>query len=134
MNKMKNQFIPSEILVEEWKEKSFQEVNGEKIFDYNEFVKLAAQWGADRELDACCSVINEEYERWFETTEEDYTPMEGEDLYDMRRPKTMKQKIIEALDRMVIGEGMQSKYDAKEYIFIRKHLFQMEEENFELGH
>ena len=73
---------PAENSIAKWS----KETQG-NVFD---IVCLAAQWGADQELEACCE--------WLEKNTDDYIAIEY--LRDTRRPKppSLKEQALQALD------------------------------------
>jgi hypothetical protein len=67
----------------------------EKVgYTLGQIITLAAQWGADRELEACC--------KW---TTGNFGELPGRNLHLFRRPKpqSLKEKALEAQQRMWDG-------------------------------
>ena len=84
---MTNPITPPPELVEQWFDASVLE--GAITYDEFNFANLAAQWGADQELEACCE--------WFIC---DWTDIETADkLRAARRPKppSLKEQALEQL-------------------------------------
>jgi hypothetical protein len=84
---MTNPITPPPELVEQWFDASVLE--GAITYDEFNFANLAAQWGADQELEACCE--------WFIC---DWTDIETADkLRAARRPKppSLKDQALEQL-------------------------------------
>jgi len=80
---------PPPELIEDWIEIAKPEP-WERPPDPNVLCTLAAQWGADKELEACC--------KWLPKL----PPWSGEDLQRHRRPKppSLKEQALDELDRI----------------------------------
>jgi hypothetical protein len=88
---------PPPELVQEWCEQLFGCPDEPEINAF-ELVRLAAQWGADQELEACCEWLVSE--GWFK-----YEHEAVEDLRTARRPKppSLKEQAFEAQQRLMTG-------------------------------
>jgi hypothetical protein len=79
---------PPPDLVQQWREESS---TGELHFSPQYLATRAARWGADQELDACCSEV-----AWLESTSM------AKKIRDRRRPKppSLKEEALEALEEI----------------------------------
>jgi hypothetical protein len=98
---MTNPITPPPELVQQWCEQLFGCPDEPEISAY-ELVRLAAQYGADQELEACCEWLVSE--GWFK-----YEHEAVEDLRSARRPKppSLKEQALNAHNRMMAGEETQ---------------------------
>ena len=82
---------PPPELVEQWFDASVLE--GAITYDEFNFANLAAQWGADQELEACCTAIDEVPGGWADSRH----------LRHVRRlkPPSLKEQAQVELDRLV---------------------------------
>ena len=87
---MTNPITPPPELVEQWFDASVLE--GAITYDEFNFANLAAQWGADQELEACCTAIDEVPGGWADSRH----------LRHVRRPKppSRKEQALEAIGRL----------------------------------
>lgn len=125
---MKFTFELTPELLSQWKDESWRNMAGESYIDFDHVAQLAAQWGADQELSKCCDILDEEYERW-DNGVDFWMPLDGESLENIRRPKPVKEQIIQALNYLqsgVIDRNEKIKFD-----LIRNKLESMKEEYFE---
>jgi hypothetical protein len=89
MTDLHHPITPPPELVDQWYEASVLE--GDITYDEYNFANLAARWGADQELEACCE--------WFVR---DWTDIETADtLRAARRPKppSLKEQALQAAQR-----------------------------------
>ena len=85
-----NPITPPRELVGQWFDASVLE--GAITYDEFNFANLAAQWGADQELEACCTAIDEVPGGWADSRH----------LRHVRRPKppSLKEQALEAISRL----------------------------------
>jgi hypothetical protein len=84
--------VPSPLLIKQWRDEWFE---GDRVehSEYSHVARQAAQWGADRELEACCDWLH-----WQNlATHQDLIPS----LRAGRRPKVprLKERALEAMHR-----------------------------------
>lgn len=102
----KHQINPPPELIKEW----IREANhNEQMFP--QVAILAARWGADQELEACCEWLRQNGFRWEIPTA----------LRDARRPKPLTQKEI-ALALVKRIQGSKDVWDLDELEVVRKAL------------
>jgi hypothetical protein len=80
---------PLELVQQWWTDAQTLESNDSQEIRF--IVNVAARWGADQELEACCELIA------------DWIPQWVEELKEIRRPKppTMKEQALEALEQLL---------------------------------
>jgi len=88
---------PPPDLIEQWQDESLET----QIVDHIHYLAIcAAQWGADRELEACCE--------WLEDTDCDDPQDVANHLRAARRPKSpsLKEQALALLDQASDPEGL----------------------------
>jgi hypothetical protein len=85
---------PPELVQQWWEESNHRQYTGSEAEDY--VVSMAAQWGADQELEACCE--------WFKT--EGWNACHPKALVATRRPQplSLKEQALNMLDKFSSGE------------------------------
>jgi hypothetical protein len=121
---MKEQHLiipPSDLVQEWWDEARDQFVNSGIIEEY--VVRVAAQWGADQELEACVEWLGDAPVVW----DNDKEAHPGSYLREARRPKSLKlaEKATRYLDDAVLRGDCITTTEAMPYI--RKALQRLEE-------
>jgi len=84
---------PPELVQQWWEESNHRQYTGSEAEDY--VISMAAQYGADQELEACCEYV---YERLKLTT----VAHIAQDLRTSRRPKppSLKEQALEELEEL----------------------------------
>ena len=97
MSKPKEQLMPPDDLIAEWEKEWWLQGDERFYLHLPFFVAKAAQWGADRELEACCE--------WLDGNYCDDPQDNANELRAARRPKplSLKQQALEALDQAEWG-------------------------------
>jgi hypothetical protein len=92
-----NPITPPPELVEEWREQLFSHLDPAATVAVHELSCLAAQWGADQELEACCEWLNGGSKYDYDTAVL---------LRDARRPKpqSLKEQALKFLRQLENGE------------------------------
>lgn len=114
---MKPAFKVTEELVQKWREESVRNMAGETYIDYDVLAQKAAQWGADQELKACLEAVDNDNEIDYDT------------LYELRRPKSKKFKVFDAVETLFHNQDALSKVEAKNFILLT--LSKIDEKYFE---
>ena len=94
-----NPITPPLELVQQWTDEIYGGPGVVAASDDICLAKLAAQWGADQELEACCEWLVSE--RWFKY-EPEAMEFVVEDLRAVRRPKppSLKEQALQELDKV----------------------------------
>jgi hypothetical protein len=107
---------------QELRDKWLDEAPNTSVYDY--LIDSAAQWGADQELEACCTFLEKEYP-WAIETERECTNA-SKDLRAARRlkPPSLKEQALEALAHILNNSSTQLGADT-----IRRALEQLPNNN-----
>jgi len=111
----KHPITPPPELVQQWASEWMQQ---QSLNRDNFMATLAAQWGADQELEACCAWVAGWCPRW-----PDGSKPEAE-LRAARRPKppSLKKQALDAHNRMMAGEETQD-----DWAIVRRALEQLDD-------
>jgi hypothetical protein len=110
---------PPELVQQWWEESNHRQYTGSEAEEY--VVSMAAQWGADQELEACCEWLREELKLTVLTLDVG--------LRAARRPKppSLKEQALAVLEEEPEGSKELIVFDTDQINIIRKALEQLDD-------